>query len=583
MPGPAGPAGRPTPPRPGGAGSPMSRPGGAMGARPGGSPGGSMGARPGGAMGGAPGGGGLAARKDATDKKDRVIYFSQMNFDETTNDYTMTKATIATFVLILLAIAATWFFGWGINAYIGCGLALAFWLVYFIASLAVKHKMVRMPYKEKKNYWTYELTPEYKNRNVVLNDFKKNIAQQLLPGDKTVHVEDVSVDIISYDPLAFDFSIRSNKKDEEIIRTVPSWGSKFNCEAGSITKKGINRWNVVYPRKNKWETLAGRKVSPKDAIGDTHDPSVLYNPIGIRTDTYKEMCISNADAHTVITGGSGYGKSNTFNLIIRNLFPQEALILFFDMKRVEAAAVNDRVFAVVNHAQAIAWYGALRKEMDERNDYLVSKGAKKFLPPAEAANDPDAIPFSQEHPPIICAVDECGMWLSGTGRDQKKFQDEFLHAVARTGRNVGVTLVVGSQTPRTTDIPDLVRRNSTQFIAYRQPAETEAQALGLSKIDASMARPSDIPQRDGVPSGVGQFAFVGSQTNDESVPVKAYYVTAEEMTSTAKEYKNKKKTNLKIVRHAMKRYEKVRKQAEDPDALPLTLLDTLPASDKRKQ
>lgn len=571
------------PARPGGVGGGMpSRPGGAMGgggmpSRGGsmGNPGG-MGSRGGmsGGMGGSMGAG-LGSRRDVTEKKEKPIYYSQLNFDETSNDYMMTKVTIGTLVVLTILTVLAVFLNWGINAFIGLGIAYLFWGFYFFSSLVMKPKMARMPYKDKKNYWTYELTNEYKDRNVVLNDFKRNIGTVLIKPNDKVLIDDVSVELMSYDPLIFDFAIRSRIKKEEIMRAVPTWSGQFDCETGTITNTGINQYRVVYPRKDKWETLAGKSVSPNDVVGEHHDPTLSKNPIGIRTDTFEEVYMSNADEHTVITGESGYGKSNTFNLILKNLFPTNALILFFDAKKMEAPAVNDRCFSVIEYEQANAWRQAIMEEMDRRAQYITKQGKAKLLPPAEADLDPDALPFTNDMPPIVLAIDECGMWVSNTmhAQDAKKFKD-FINEVSRLGRAAGITLICGSQSPRDTDIPDLVKRNASQYIAYRQSSETENRALGKDKVPDNEARPSQIPLK--APhggGGVGQFAFSSSATDNKAIPVKAYYASKEEVIKSSHENKNKKKSNLKVVQRASSLYEKEKQKSTNPGALPISLED----------
>lgn len=575
-PGGPGPAGRPM----GAAGAGGARPGMSGGPRPGGAAGmGGAGARPGGM--GAPGGNvGLGNRRDVTEKKEKIIYFSQLNFDQTANDYLMTKTTIGTFVVLVILAVLAYFFGWGINAWLGIGLAFLFWGFYFFSSIVVKPKMAAMEYKDKKNYWTYELTDEYKQRNVVLNDFKQKIATELIKPNDKVLIDEVSVELASYNPLIFDFAIRSSITDKEVKQKVPNWAGKFSCETGTVTNTDINTWRVVYPREGMWKTLEGRKVSPNDVLGTHHEPTISYNPIGVRTDTRQEMYITNADCHTVITGDSGFGKSNTFNLILKNQFANEALLLFFDFKQSEAPAVNDRCFSVIRYEQMLAWKPAIMAEISRRNSILTKQGAKKFLPASEASSDPDALPFTADFPPIIIAIDECGMWCESGTREEKTAFKDFINEVSRVGRSAGVTLICGSQSPRDSDIPDLVKRNSTQFIAYHQTSETVKAAIGKERTP-SEADPSSIPnKKPNGGGGVGQFALVAGSTNDMAVPVKAYFVTAQDIISEAKNNKNKKKTNLKVVQHAMREYDEIKSKSKLPqEQLCVSLLDpTIPAN-----
>lgn len=549
--------------------------------RPGMSGGGGGIPRPGG-MGGAPGAG-LGARRDTTEKKEKIIYFSQLNFDETSNDRMLAKVTFGTLAALVLLTVAAVFLNWGINAFIGLGIAYAFWLFYFISSLVKYPRMAFLPYKDKKNYWTYELTEEYTQRNVALNDFKRYIGTQLIRPQDKVLIDDVSVELMSYDPLIFDFAIRAGIKKDQIMRSVPDWGGQFGCESGTITSTGINTWRVVYPRKSKWETLAGKKISPADVVGEHKDASIGYNPIGIRTDTFEEMHISNVDQHTVITGESGYGKSNTFNLILSNQFESNALILFFDAKQLEAPALNDRCFSVITYEQAEAWDASVREELTRRSQVLAKHGKAKLLPPEEAEMDPDAMPFTDDMPPIILAVDECGMWLSKSGGLPAQNFRKFIEDVSRVGRATGVTLICGSQSPRDTDIPDMVKRNASQFIAYRQSKETEAAAVGnKTSLSPSEANPSDIPLKDAKNSGIGQFSLATSSTDNLGVPVKAYFVTKDSIIAKAKQNKSNKKLNLRIVERASLRYEKIKEKSKNVDDLPVSLIDpTIPGSISR--
>lgn len=521
------------------------------------------------------GGGRLGNRRDVTEKKEKAIYYSQLNFDETANDYIMTKMTFGTLILIIICAVITFFFNLGMNAVLGCVIAFAFWVFYFVTSLIMKPKMVDMPYKEKKNYWTYELTQEYKQRNVVLNDFKRNIAQSLLREDRTVLVDDVSVELMSFNPLIFDFVIRANTKKDTIRRSVPEWGSKFDCETGIITSTGINAWRVVYPREGKWETLAGKKVYPKDAVGGTVEPSIERNPIGIRTDNFAEVCIDNASAHTIVSGQSGYGKSNMFNMILVNQFPSDAIILFFDAKGVEAPAGRDRWFPVTCFEQASAWIDAILLEMSpngRRKEYQTKMGnKKKFLSAEKAADDPDAVAFTPDYPPIIIAVDECYSWVNVTQEDGKSARKcaNFLKMVAQKGRSFGITLLVASQVPKDAFIPSDVKSQADQYIAFQQSRETDAFAFGSKSIDYNATKPSEIPATD---AGIGQFAFAGKDTNNTAIPVKGYFITADTVEKQAKAFSNKKKTNNPVVATAMKAYEEYKKKSATPEMLPDSIL-----------
>lgn len=552
---PSGPGARPT----GGgrpSGGPPSRPsGGGAGARPSGpsrpssgSPRGGMGA----GRGDAPG------RRDVTEKKEKPIYYSQLNFDETSNDYMMTKTTIGTFVFLVVLLLVAFLLKWSLNAFIGIAIGFLFWGAYFFGSLFKRSRMGTMSYKEKKSYWTYEMTGEYKERNVVLNDFKRLVATDLLRDDRTVLIDDVSVELVSFDPLIFDFSIRSKTKADDIKRTVPNWAGKFGCEVGTLTKTGINSWRVVYPREDKWDTLNGKNVSPDDVIGEKCEPSVAKNPIGIRTDNFQEVYLNNAELHTIVTGSTGTGKSNMFNMILVNQFPSDAIILFFDMKGgVAAAKGEERWWSVTSHEQAQAWIGPILDEMSEhsaRKRALVAAHKDKFLPAAEADKDPDALPFSAEFPPIILAIDECASWtnINDNPMEGRAFKN-FLAMVAQKGRSFGITLLVAAQSPKDSAIPADVRGNSSQFIVFQQPKEFVPAAFGGQQIDYKACDPSDIPTS----KKKGQFAYAGADTDNTAIPVKGYFISTDTVSKEAHIYSSKKKMNHPIVQKAIQNYDEI--------------------------
>lgn len=533
--------------------------------------GGGYGDRGGGSRAGFAGG-----RRDVTEKGEKPIYFSQLNFDETSNDFLMTKATIGMGIAIILFGVATFLFNLGINCIIGFLIALALWIFYFVTSLIKRPKMPTMSYKEKKGYWTYELTDEYRQRNVALNEFKRFIAQDLLRDDKKVLIDDVSVEMVSYSPLIFDFAIRAKVDAKKIKNSVPQWCGKFECETGTVTKTGITSWRVVYPREGKWQTLAGKKITPADAIGETHEPSIECNPIGIRTDTFQELWIDNSETHTIITGQSGYGKSNMFNMILVNQFPTDAIILFFDAKGVEAPATAARCFPVTCFEQANAWADAILDDMSpngRRKRKQDSEGKKKFLPAGKAAHDPDALPFSPDFPPIIVAVDECSSWVNKTGTNGQSARmfENFLTQIAQKGRSFGITLLVATQTPRDKNIPEEVKNQANQFIAFQQPSAHEAQAFGNKGIDYKATAPSDIPIGA---NGIGQFSFASGTTGegDLAVPAKGYYITADEVKSQAAMYANKKRLNNPVVQNAIANYEKIYAAAKNKRDLPTSLV-----------
>ena len=566
---------RPTP-RPGGLSPSGGRPMGSAGAGPSMRPGGgspSGGGRPG--MGGGPGNSMLGNRRDTTEKNEKIIYFSQLNFDQTSNDYIMTKVTIGTFVFLLLIGVLAYFLGWGLNAWLGIGIAFLFWGFYFFSSLFMRPRMASMAYKDKKNYWTYEMTDEYKQRNVVLNDFKQKIATELIKTSDKVLIDDVSVELMSYDPLIFDFAIRSGIKKDRIKQEVPHWAGKFDCETGTITSTGINTWRIVYPRRGKWETLSGKKITPKDAVGETKEPSIDCNPIGIRTDNFQEVYIDNATKHTVVSGGTGTGKSNMFNMILMNQFPTDALILFFDGKGEECISGQKRWFSVTEIEQAQAWIGAIKNEMStngRRNKAKAAHKAKKFLPADKASTDPDAIPFSPDFPPIIIAIDECHSWCDMKDPVRAGFAREmraFLTGVAEKGRSHGITLLLAAQQPRDESMPSGAVSQAAQFIAFQQAASFEAYAFGNKGIDITACKPSDIPNVD--PDKVGQFAFASEETSNTAIPVKGYFITGDAVEKAAETYSNKKRWNNPVVQDAVRRYKDLYEKSKNKNNLPPTL------------
>lgn len=515
----------------------------------------------------------LGNRRDTTEKKEKIIYFSQLNFDQTANDYLMTKVTIGTFVFLLVLAALAYFLHWGINAWLGIGIAFLFWCFYFFSSLIMKPKMAAMPYKDKKNYWTYELTEEYKQRNVVLNDFKRLIGTSLITPQDKVLIDDVSVELMSYDPLIFDFAIRSGRVTKDKIKhSVPSWAGQFDCETGTLSSTGINTWRIVYPRKGKWETLSGKKITPKDAVGETHDPSIDRNPIGIRTDNFQEVYIDNATKHTVVSGGTGTGKSNMFNMILVNQFPSDALILFFDGKGEECISGEKRWFSVTEIEQAQAWIGAIKNEMStngRRNKAKAAHKAKKFLPADKASTDPDAIPFSPDFPPIIIAIDECHSWCDMKDPSRVGFAREmraFLTGVAEKGRSHGITLLLAAQQPRDESMPSGAVSQAAQFIAFQQAASFEAYAFGNKGIDITACKPSEIPNVD--PDKIGQFAFASDETSNTAIPVKGYFITADTVEKSAETYSNKKRWNNPVVQDAARRYQEIYNGSKNRDNLP---------------
>lgn len=501
------------------------------------------------------------SRRDVTDKKTKVIYYSEQNFDQTSNPKTLTKIMLGTLVALIIYSAVCVLVPLSMNFWILDIVCFIFWAVYFVSGIVKRRMFPQMSYKEASNYWTYEFTEEYKNRNVVLNDFKQLLSELV---DRTTLIDDVSVEMVSYNPLIFEFSIRSSKATKQtVLSRVGSWGSKFGCTEGNVTAIGNTAYRVVYPREGVWNVLAGKKISPADANGETHAPNIDANPIGLRTNTMEEVYINNASQHTIVTGNTGTGKSNMFNMILYNLFPTDAVILFFDKKgSVEAGAMEDRCWSISTNEQADAWAEAVSLEIQRRAEYLKQNRGKKFTSPENAVNDDDALPFTEEFPPIIIAVDECHQWLQpAEGFKKANNLDTFLVKVAEVGRFAGITLMVAAQSARNASIPEYIRTNAAQKIAFQTTEELAQAAIGAAAQYCGDVYPSKIPTAQGLSGGgVGQFCLNSGETEGRPIPVKGYYITSKQITNAAKQYSINKRSDLPVVQLAKAIYAKAREK-----------------------
>ena len=497
-----------------------------------------------------------ASRRDVSEKGVKSNYFKSTNWAESKNEYRMVKVTFGALAVILALGAAVYFLNLGERALILVGVILFFWVVYFLNGIRVIHKFRSMPIKERAKYWTYELSDAYRDANVKLNDFKQQLAGSPLI-DNTTLIDDVGVELVSLDPLIFDFSIRSAKATEQNIKTqVGGWAAKFSAHSGEVTRLDNISYRATFPMKGPWQILDGKMINPTMALSErTQDPGINWNPFGVRTTTMEEVAVVNSNQHVMITGISGYGKSACLNAILKAIMedPNDALIVFFDAKRVEAEAVKDRCWVVYSEDQAKAWCDALTKEIGRRQHWQSINNKKKFATADKVSKDPDATPFTDAYPPIIIVVDECAMWLSGT---EFKFQNlfgTFLTSISRVGRSNGMTLIVASQEAKTTSIPNSVSAQIDQRIAFKLNTQVEDEHA-MGGLDKGEPRPSDIPDKTPTGGGgIGQCCAKTATTNGHIWPVKTYYVSGDALASTAKRTSYKKK-RYAVVQYAEKMY-----------------------------
>ena len=513
--------------------------------------------RPGGSGSAPRGAAGMNARRDVTEANVTANYFKRTNFDETRNRYTMVKITFISLAVILAFGALAWFLNLGTNFLIIDGILLLLWFIYFVNGIRMKHKFRSMPIKDRGNYWTYELSQEYKDANVKMNDFKRALAQSSLIDDTTL-IDDVRVEMLSIDPLVFEFSIRSSKSSSEknVITTVESWSGKFEAREGHAERLDNITYRVTYPMKGQWQVLDGKTVTPSMALKRAGDGNIGIdcNPFGICTTSMEEVAVVNSSRHLMITGISGYGKSATLNAILKNVMedPTDVLIVFFDHKEVEANVLKDRCWTVYTVDQAKIWIDALSKEVKRRQHYQTQLNKKKFATPEKAAKDPDATPYNSKFPPILIVVDECGEWLSENVKFATLFTN-FLSSISRKGRSSGMALIVASQDAKQATIPSSVRNNIDQQIAFKLPNQAEDEH-GMGNFQPNDPRPSEIPiKTDDGGGGCGQCCARTATTNGMVLPVKSYYVTSEELEATAKRTAFRKK-RYPVVQYAEKQY-----------------------------
>lgn len=497
-----------------------------------------------------------ASRRDVSEKGVKSNYFKSTNWAESKNEYRMVKITFGSLAFILALGAAVYFLNLGERALILVGIILFFWVAYFLNGIRVIHKFRSMPIKERSKYWTYELSDAYRDANVKLNDFKQQLASSQLI-DNTTLIDDVGVELVSLDPLIFDFSLRSAKATEQNIKsTVANWAAKFSAHSGEVTRLDNISYRATFPMKGSWQILDGKMINPSMALSErTQEPGINWNPFGVRTTTMEEIAVVNASQHVMITGISGYGKSACLNAILKAIMedPNDVLIVFFDGKRVEAEAVKARCWAVFSEEQARAWCEALTIEIGRRQHYQSVQGKKKFVTPDRVHKDADAAAFSDAFPPIVIVVDECAMWLSGTDYKFQNMFSTFIGSISRVGRSNGMTLIVASQEAKTTSIPSDVRFNIDQRIAFKLNSGVEDEHA-IGDFDKGEPKPSEIPEKTPTGGGgIGQCCARTATTNGRVWPVKAYYVSGDDLTATAKRTAYKKK-RYPVVQAAEKLY-----------------------------
>ncbi len=218
--------------------------------------------------------------------------------------------------------------------------------------------------------------------------------------------------------------------------------------------------------------------------------------------------------HVLVGGSSGGGKSNMINLIIASLMrfsdPKLLKFVLIDLKRMEFGFYKDSPHllrpVVFEPEEAIDVLKFMVSEVIRRSELLSGKAK-------ELAEWNKRYP-SQAMPRIILVIDEFAELMIASGRDVAQKVENHVTRVTNLGRAVGVHVIVATQRPAVSVIPNTIKVNMPLIISARVPNAAQSSViLG----DASASRLPVLPGRMIYLSGSTRATLQTPHVQDEDV------------------------------------------------------------------
>lgn len=472
---------------------------------------------------------------NSSDKENKSDIFSEQDFNSEKLDKNLVWATALSFILIVSLAVISILINLSFTVFIGVMIFFVMWLLWFFQGVLSMKKFDSMDYQTKSSYWTYQLTKDYKTTTSLINTFKKQIASSNLV-DMNTKVDDVIVDMISTDPIAFDFFIRSAAaQNEQVTKEVATWGNIFGSSTGVVSRVASRRWNVIYPTEGAWGKLMGKTIDRSQALHAALGAEGLnYVPFGVNAYTMEELSLDLTDKSALIYGEHGYGKTALLYVMLNTLMADqgEPTIIFITARPAESALISQRCWCVQEQHSAMAWIRALELEMKRRTEYLVKKSKIRFRDARAARSDSSSTPFNNEYRPIVLIIDEGVAYLNPSTKAGVSMQ-KVLSKIAKIGKPLGVTYIISSSSPRNDIIPPDVANMTEQIICFRQDSKDAEQDI-FGYIGENDPHPSQLPLAEPpCGGGIGFAVSKTAATKGKLTATKIYRVTAEEVQKTA--------------------------------------------------
>lgn len=231
--------------------------------------------------------------------------------------------------------------------------------------------------------------------------------------------------------------------------------------------------------------------------------------------------------HLMISGASGMGISVLFNTIITSLIykkhPAEMKLLLFDPKKIEfslySSLKNYFLAGLPSKEPIISDIGgmseviiSLTKEMEVRLDLLKDAGVRNIKDYNRKFSERrlDPVKGHKYMPHIVILIDEYDIISNYYG----KSIETPLENLSRTGRSVGIHLVISVLRPVGSVISAGIKANVTSRIAFRVTSVNESRnILGIGGAE-KLQRPGEILYTNGIDLFKAQCAFIDIEEID---------------------------------------------------------------------
>lgn len=279
----------------------------------------------------------------------------------------------------------------------------------------------------------------------------------------------------------------------------------YNLKAGVWLKVYRNEGVDGLPKMVTWRSLLSYYPD------DMSNAEVILGIGENRTTHYASFA---THPHWLVGGSTGSGKSNFINGLVSSLIrftdPTEVRFILIDLKMMEFPFYEHAphlLRPVVTEAEeAIDVLNELKQVIRKRAKMLSGK-AKELA----AWNKKYPI---LAMPRIICVIDEFAELMIASGDEVAKAAEDLVSSITNLGRAVGIHIVVCTQRPAVSVVPNSIKVNMPLVVAGATPSAAQSRVI-LDTDDA--AKLPDVPGRMAVRAGARISEIQTPYITDEDV------------------------------------------------------------------